>query len=137
MDTTDPYSAVRVVLGKFPTDENAKDSMEQRDMEAQRIHVQILNIVEQLNSLKPSYNGQMNANATEKDCLLATLHTLERDTERKRLYLKEKEIELEDLQQLSEVRRDIADEQKRQFELIKTFEAENKESWTGGTGMTT
>lgn len=31
--------------------------MEQRDMEAQRIHISIVNIVEQLNSLKPSYSG--------------------------------------------------------------------------------
>lgn len=31
--------------------------MEQFEMQAQRIHVSIQNIVEQLNNLKPSYNG--------------------------------------------------------------------------------
>lgn len=31
--------------------------MEQRDMKTQRMHVNIVNSVEQLNSLKSSYNG--------------------------------------------------------------------------------
>lgn len=41
------------------------------------------------------------------------------DTERRKLDLKEKEIELEDLQQLSEIRRNIVSEQRRQCELLK------------------
>ncbi|KAL3991162.1 hypothetical protein ACH3XW_34750 [Acanthocheilonema viteae] len=133
MDTTDPYSAVRAILCKFPTDENAKDSMEQRDIKAQRMHVNILNIVEQLNSLKSSYSGQMNANRAEKEHLLLTLHGMETDTERRKLDLKEKEVELEDLQQLSEMRRNIVGEQKKQFELLKIAEETSKENWVGDT----
>ncbi|VDK80192.1 unnamed protein product [Litomosoides sigmodontis] len=79
--------------------------MEQRDMKAQRMHVNIVNSVEQLNSLKSSYN----------------------DTERRKLDLKAKEVELEDLQQFSEMRRNIINEQIIQFELLKIAEVANKE----------
>ncbi|CAG9536184.1 unnamed protein product [Cercopithifilaria johnstoni] len=133
MDTTDPYSAVRAVLDKFPSDESAKDSMEQRDMKTQRMHVNIVNTVEQLNNLKSSYSGQMNANRAEKEHLLLTLYAMEMDTKRRKLDLKKKEAELEDLQQLSEMRRSIVGEQRRQFELLKIAEVANKESWVGDT----
>uniref|UniRef100_A0A0R3S1C9 J domain-containing protein n=1 Tax=Elaeophora elaphi TaxID=1147741 RepID=A0A0R3S1C9_9BILA len=133
MDSTDPYSAVRAVLDKFPTDENAKNSMEQRDMKAQQMHVNIMNTVEQLNSLKSSYNGLMNANRADKEHLLVTLYAMEIDTGRRKLDLKEKEVELEDLQQLSEMRRNIVGEQRKQFELLKISQATNKESWIGNT----
>uniref|UniRef100_A0A8R1XQR2 Uncharacterized protein n=1 Tax=Onchocerca volvulus TaxID=6282 RepID=A0A8R1XQR2_ONCVO len=133
MDMSDPYSVVRAILDKFPTDENAKDSMEQRDMTAQRIHTNILNSIEQMNNLKPFYNEKLNANITEKERLLNTLHTLERDIGRRKLALKEEEVELEDLQQLSEMRRDFAKEQRKQFELLKIAEVANKESWKENT----
>lgn len=44
------------------------------------------------------------------------------DTEKRKLDLKAKEVELEDLQQFSEMRRNIIGEQRRQFELLKTAE---------------
>lgn len=44
------------------------------------------------------------------------------DTESKKLSLKEKEIELEDLEQLSEIQRNLVVEQKKQFQLLQTSE---------------
>ncbi|VIO99696.1 CG8090-PA, putative [Brugia malayi] len=97
--------------------------MEQRDIDYHQIHVNILHTVGELNCLKPSYNGQVNTNLAEKETLLTTLYSIERDTKKKRLYLKEKEIELEDLQHLTETERKILDEHKKQFELLKSIKA--------------
>uniref|UniRef100_A0A1I8EKJ9 Uncharacterized protein n=2 Tax=Wuchereria bancrofti TaxID=6293 RepID=A0A1I8EKJ9_WUCBA len=128
MDVTDPYFSVRAVLDKFPTDDSVKESMEQRDIDYHQIHVNILHTVGELNCLKPSYSGQVNTNLAEKETLLTTLYSIERDTKRKRLYLKEREIELEDLQHLSEAERKILDEHRKQFELLKSIEAKKKDS---------
>uniref|UniRef100_A0A915PHC8 Uncharacterized protein n=1 Tax=Setaria digitata TaxID=48799 RepID=A0A915PHC8_9BILA len=132
MDTIDPYSTVRAVLDKFPTDEDAKNLIDRRDILAQRIHIDIIAVVEQLNNLKPYYSGQIDANVAETERLLVTLNALEKDIERRKLCLKEKEIELEDLQQLSEVQRGTIDEQKKQLELVKIAEMKNGENWTKG-----
>ncbi|KAM3727490.1 Kinesin-like protein [Dirofilaria immitis] len=131
MELANPNSAIRTVLNKFPTDENAKDSMEKRDMAAQQIHINIVNIIEQMNNLKPFYNEQLNANVAEKEHLSIALHELETDIGKRKSYLKEEEVELEDLQQCSEIQRNIAKEQKRQLELLKIAEMANKESWIG------